>query len=220
MWYEHQLRKIGIDPDREIDWKIGYRYGSIRESWKMLLAGETDAAIVQNPFVPTLLEKGFNRLYDFIEETKPHGRPDRVTVARKSFIERNPELVKRYWKATIRGYQFVRIIPDTFPFQRFVEAKLRVNNPDESERTRDLRPVAIMEGYFLPLDGQLSAEGVWRILQEHQDGGVLSRSITRSDVEDVVRQELVQEAWAEVSQTDEIRRNLERLQPVVEKLGY
>ena len=84
--------------------EIGYRYGSMREAWKPLHAGETDAALVRNQFVPELLEKGFNKLYDFVEDSKPHGRPDRVTVARKSFIERNPELLKRYWKATIRGY--------------------------------------------------------------------------------------------------------------------
>jgi hypothetical protein len=167
-----------------------------------------------------LLERGFNELYNFVEEAKPHGRPERVTVARRSFIERNPELVKRYWKATIRGYQFMRIVPENFPFQRYVEAKLRVDNPDESERLRDLRPISVMEGAFHPLDGQLSAEGVWRILQEHQDGGVLSTEVKRLDVEELVRQELVQEAWAEISQTDEVKRNLERLQPVVEKLGY
>jgi hypothetical protein len=77
-----------------------------------------------------------------------------------------------------------------------------------------------MEGRFHPMDGQLSVEGVWRILQEHQDAGVLSPSITRADAEEVVRQELVNEAWAEVSQTDEVRRNIERLQPVIERVGY
>ena len=49
----------------------------------------------------------------------------------------NPELIKRYWKASIRAYQFMRI-KENFPFFRFVEAKLRVNNPDEAERSRDL----------------------------------------------------------------------------------
>jgi hypothetical protein len=220
MWYEHQLRRVGIDPDRDIEWKIGYQYGSIRDSWKALLAGETDAAIVENNFVPRMLEQGFNKLYDFVQDTKPHGRPDRVTVARKAFIKRNPELVKRYWKAAIRGYQFMRIVPEHFAFQRFVEAKLRVDNPDESERMRDLLSPPVMESYFVPLDGQLSHEGVWRILQEHQDAGVLSRAITRGDVDEVVQQGLVQEAWGEVSQTDEVKRNLERLQPVVERLGY
>jgi hypothetical protein len=141
-------------------------------------------------------------------------------VARKSFVERNPEIIKRYWKAAIRGYQFMRIVPEHFPFQRFVEAKLRVDNPDEAERMRDLRPLDVMEGRFHPMDGQLRIEGVWRILQEHQDAGVLSRSITRADAEEVVRQELVREAWAEVSQTDEVKRNIERLQPVIERVGY
>jgi hypothetical protein len=78
----------------------------------------------------------------------------------------------------------------------------------------------IMESAFFPLDGQLTVEGVWRILEEHQDAGVLSKTITRKDVEDVQRQELVQEAWQEIAQTDEVKRNLERLQPVVEKYGY
>ena len=156
-----------------------------------------------------MLEQGFNKLYDFVEDNKPYGRPDRVTVARKSFIARNAELVKRYWKAAIRGYHFMRIVPEHFPFERFVEAKLRVDNPDEAERMRDLRPLDVMEGRFHPMDGQLSAEGVWRILEEHEDAGVLSRSITRRDVDEVVRQELVQEAWVEVSQTDEAKRNLE-----------
>jgi hypothetical protein len=49
---------------------------------------------------------------------------------------------------------------------------------------------------------------------------MLSRAITRADVEEVIRQELVREAWSEVSQTDEVKRNLERLQRVVERLGY
>ena len=61
---------------------------------------------------------------------------------------------------------------------------------------------------------------MWRILQEHQDAGVLSKSMSRGDVEETVCQELVQEAWGELSQTDEVKRSLARLQPVVERLGY
>jgi len=77
MWIEHQLRQAGLDPEKDVEWKVGYRYGSMREAWKPLHAGETDAALVRNQFVPELLEKGFNKLYDFVEDSKPHGRPDR-----------------------------------------------------------------------------------------------------------------------------------------------
>jgi ABC-type nitrate/sulfonate/bicarbonate transport system substrate-binding protein len=220
LWWERQLRQVGIDPSKEVEWKIGYLYGSMREAWKPMLRGETDAAIVQNPWVPMLLEQGFNKLYDFDEETKNYGRPDRVTVARQSFIKRNPELIKRFWKAAIRGYHFMRIAPENFPFVRYVEAKLRTANPDESECMRDLTPQVMMETNFFPLDGQLTAEGVWRILEEHQDAGVLPKSITRSQVENMIWQDLVKEAWEEISQTDEVKRNLERLQPVVERVGY
>ena len=220
LWLERQMRLAGLDPDRDVEWKIGYKYGSMREAWKPLQAGQTDAAIVRNQWVPQLVEQGFNKLYDFVEDSKPHGRPDRVTVARKSFIERNPELIRRFWKATIRAYHNMRMIPESYPFRRYVEAKIRVNNPDESERMRDLVPIVMLESSFFPLDGQLSPAGVWRILEEHIDAGVLAKTVTRKDLDEVIRQELVQEVWQEMSQTDEIKRNLERLQPVIEKYGY
>jgi len=220
LWLERQMRLAGLDPDRDVDWKIGYKYGSMREAWKPLQAGDTDAAIVRNQWVPQLVEQGFNKLYDFVEDSKPHGRPDRVTVARKSFIERNPELIKRFWKATIRAYHQMRMIPENYPFRRYVEAKLRVDNPDESERMRDLVPIIMLESSFFPLDGQLSPEGVWRILEEHIDAGVLSKSVTRKDLDAMIQQDLVQEVWQEMAQTDEVKRNLERLAPVVEKYGY
>lgn len=219
LWWEHNLRGVGIDPS-EVKWKVGYKYGSMREAWKPLSAGETDAAIVNNPYVPMMQERGFTKLYDFVEDTKPHGRPDRVTVARKSFIERNPEIVKRYWKASIRGYQYVRIAPEHYPFFRFVEAKLRSNNPDVNEMMRDLNPVELLEGRFYPMDGQVSTEGIWRILQEHISAGLLAASTTREDVEKVCDQRLVREAWDEVSQTEEVRNNLKRLAPVIERIGY
>src|SRR5262245_37848790 len=132
----------------------------------------------------------------------------------------NPELIKRFWKAAIRGYHFMRVAPENYPFVSFVEASLRTTTTDEAECMRDLTPMVMIESQFFPIDGQRAAEGVWRILEEHQDAGALSKSITRADVEEVVQQDLVQEAWAEMSQTDEVKRNLERLQPVIERVGY
>jgi len=85
----------------------------------------------------------------------------------------NPELIKRFWKAAIRGYHFMRVAPENYPFVRFVEARLRTNNPDEAECMRDLTPMVMMESQFFPIDGQLAAEGVWRILEEHQDPGAV-----------------------------------------------
>ena len=45
---------------------------------------------------------------------------------------------------------------------------------------RDLLPDELMDDHFFPLDGQVSDEGVWRILEEHQSAGVLSQSIGRA----------------------------------------
>ena len=43
---------------------------------------------------------------------------------------------------------FMHIVPDDFAFQRYVEAKVRIDNPDEPERMRDLTPMVMMEGHF------------------------------------------------------------------------
>ena len=109
---------------------------------------------------------------------------------------------------------------ENFPFFRFVEAKLRVNNPDEAERSRDLFPMLLMDDHFFPLDGQVSRQGILRILEEHKSGGALPPTVGQADIDQVLRKELVEEAWLEVSQTDEVKRNLEILQPVIERVGY
>jgi hypothetical protein len=44
--------------------------------------------------------------------------------------------------------------------------------------------------------------------------------VRRADVDEVRRTELAEEAWAEISQTDEVKRNLERLQPVIARVGF
>jgi len=73
-------------------------------------------------------------------------------------------------------------IKENFPFFRFVEAKLRVNNPDQAERTRDLFPMMLMDDHFFPLDGQVSSQGIMRILDEHKSGGALPPTVGQADV--------------------------------------
>ena len=66
----------------------------------------------------------------------------------------------------------------------------------------------------------MSSQGILRILEEHKSGGALPPTVGQADVDQVLRKELVEEAWHEVSQTDEVKRNLEILQPVIERVGY
>lgn len=220
MWIEKELLKAGLDPERDVHWVIGYQFGSQREAAKPLHAGLTDAAIVQREHCAELLEEGFNKLHDFVEAHKPHGRPERVTVARKSFIDRNPEALKRFWRAQIRAYHYMRIVPEHFPFIRHCEAKLRVNNPDELERMRPLIPMELLESYFVPLDGQPTMQGLKALMEEYKEGKKIPKSFTWEDLKATLRLEHVQEAWEELQGRDEIKKNLERLAPVVERVGY
>jgi hypothetical protein len=121
----------------------------------------------------------------------------------------------------------MRIVPENFAFQRYVEAKLRVDNPEEAERMRDLTPMVMMEAHFFPSTdnsrptgcGTFSRNTSTRACSQSRSPH-LTKSITPSDVEELIHQDLLQEAWAEISATDEVKRNLERLQPVIERVGY
>ena len=70
----------------------------------------------------------------------------------------------------------------------------------------------LMDDHFFPLDGQVSSEGICAFSKNTKPAARLPSSLRRADVDEVRRTELVEEAWAEVSQTDEVKRNLEILQ--------
>lgn len=218
-WIEMQLRRVGLDPEKDVRWMVGWEYGSHRETARALRAGKVDAAMVQYEDVPGLLEEGFVKLFDLIRDY-PQGRPSRMTVARESFIKRNPELIKRYWKAAIRSYHFVRIVPEHYPFIRYCEAKLRTNNPDEQERMRPLKRMETWPSYHGSMNGQTTTEGLENVLAELKEFGKAPSSFTLGDLKGLLRMDLVQEAWDELQKTDEVKANLERLQPVIERLGY
>jgi hypothetical protein len=42
MWIEHQLRQARLNPEQDVQWKVGYRYGSMREASKPLHGGEKE----------------------------------------------------------------------------------------------------------------------------------------------------------------------------------
>ncbi|MBI2988221.1 MAG: ABC transporter substrate-binding protein [Deltaproteobacteria bacterium] len=216
---ELQLQKAGLDPSRDVEWVVGYKFGSNREAAGPLREGKTDAAIVRLDWVPQLQEDGFNKLVDFMQ-VYPHGRPARSTVARQSFIDRNPEIIKRYWKAAIRAYHFIRIVPDHYPFLRYCEAKLRTNNPDENEMQRNLRPMSMYESWHGSMNGQPSMQGLADHFQESKETGKVPESFTFEQLQTMLRLELVQEAWEELCQRDETKRNLERIQPLIERFGF
>ncbi|MBI2988222.1 MAG: ABC transporter substrate-binding protein [Deltaproteobacteria bacterium] len=219
LWLEWTVRKAGLNPQSDVQWVVGYQYGSAREAANPLREGKTDAAIVSLDWVPALLEEGFHQLFNFLEGY-PHGRPARLTVARQSFIDRNPEIIKRYWKAAIRAFQYMRIVPEHYPFLRYCEAKLRINNPDQHERMRQLKPMKMWEYYHGSMNGQPTIEGLEQHLDEVKGTGKLLPTVTLDDVQAVLRLEFVWEAWEELQPRDEIKRNLERLAPVIERYGF
>ncbi|MBI2988224.1 MAG: ABC transporter substrate-binding protein [Deltaproteobacteria bacterium] len=216
---ELQLRKGGLDPATDVEWVVGYKFGSNREAAGPLCEGKTDAAIVRIDWASKLQEEGFTKLVDFLE-VYPHGRPARLTVARQSFIDRNPEIIKRYWKAAIRAHHFIRIVPEHYPFLRYCEAKQRTNNPDENEMQRNLMPMSMYESWHSSMNGQPSMQGLADHLQESKETGKVPASFTFEQLQSMLRLELVQEAWEELCQRDETKQNLERIQPLIERFGF
>lgn len=207
------FKREGLDPQKDIMWMPGL-FGSARLAAQALREGKFDAAIVANQDVPQLLEEGFNKLFDY-SDIYPNGRLDRVLAPRGEAIRDHPELVKAFLKGMIRAYHFCRTQPENYAFVRYVEAKLRVDNPDEGERNRDLLPQSQLEAFPSPLDGKPSVKGLQMMLEEEKEIGTVPEAF---NLNSALRLELVNQAWDELKEY--IKASLKRLEPLIKKYGH
>ena len=144
-----------------------------------------------------------------------------MTVARKSFIERNPEADQALiGRQRFAAYHTMRIVPESFPFHATLKPRYGSTIRMSPSACAISCPSLCWKARFSRSTANSARKGSGASWKNIIDAGVLSKAVTRKDLDEVIRQELVQEVWQEMSQTEEVKRNLERLQPVVEKYGY
>jgi ABC-type nitrate/sulfonate/bicarbonate transport system substrate-binding protein len=91
-----------------------------------------DATMLSHPDITEALRTGMHALAD-MSEMKQASFPMNVMVARRSFLERNREMVKRFQQAYAEGvYQFMSSREKGFAV---LSKRLRVKNPKQIEET-------------------------------------------------------------------------------------
>lgn len=94
----HAVERYDLKPDKDV---IILQVGGQSERFAALRAGVVDAAIVSPPFNLVGRRLGFNDLIDMSESGVAYAHQQ--IVARKDFIERQPDLVLRFLRGTVEG---------------------------------------------------------------------------------------------------------------------
>ncbi len=92
------VERYDLKPERDV---IILQIGGQAERFAALRAGVVDAAIVSPPFNLVGRRLGFNDLIDMSEQGVPYAHQQ--IVARKDFLDRQPDLALRFLRATVEG---------------------------------------------------------------------------------------------------------------------
>lgn len=194
------LRKAGLNPEKDVIWLTGSRFHSQDNPMNALRSGEVDCVHVGSDDDPRALEReGFSILFD----SRVYGavsRPARVTVATQSVIEERREELEAYFRAIIRAYWF---IVDRERNGRYLDALVRRLRRSCLDVEESQRPsLESGGGSVLPFDGAPSVEGLEHLLKEARETGQVSPTL---ELKGVARLETVRRAFQSLQQREGLR---------------
>jgi ABC-type nitrate/sulfonate/bicarbonate transport system substrate-binding protein len=180
-------------------------------------SGRVECAPVPPWYAEDLRKEGCNALVSPAEQY-PDGRPERIIAATGRILEERPDLVKSFLKGLIRSYWFMRDMPKNYQVVNSLEKRLRLQSADPEERvvTKSSRTARDLEAMPFPIDGK--ASGFEDMLKEEERLGELNYEVPA--IKDVCAQDLVQEAYKELSERNELDAEHQRLRKIAERWGY
>lgn len=200
-WIRMLLRKVGVNPDKDVTWVIDAGYGSLDIVGPRIDRGDYDATPLTAHYKrPELFEvvrqAGYNILAER-SETYPKGLPDRVVTTTDRMLTQYPQIVKSVLKGIVRGYRFARDPKnaqkvrqmyltqdwgkDGFGWGKFDEKRL-------DEMVRSAR--------ILPPDGSVSLSGLDAMVDEYKAWGKIPKDFVK---EQVLRLDILREAVKELN---------------------
>jgi ABC-type nitrate/sulfonate/bicarbonate transport system substrate-binding protein len=208
------LQQAGLDAQSDVQWVTGI---GPENRLVGLIEGKIDAGLVTHggDRLAELQKAGLAVLQDF-SVAYPNGRPDRVIVSTNRVLEERREQVKAFLRAMLRTYWFVRDVRNFFYFQN-LEKRLRRQSPNHFEQTRPVHAKSLewMEKHqAYPVDGLATG------LEEYAKEMVALGDIKKVDLGRILRQDLMAEAFREMSAREDVAADLERARDVVKRLGY
>lgn len=204
-----QLRKAGLDPEKDVTWVTGSRFHAQDNPMETLRKGEVECVHLGSDDDPRDVEReGFTILFD----SRVYGslsRPSRITVGTRGVIEERREELEAYFRAIIRAYWF---IVDHERNGRYLDALVRrlrriCLDVEESQRPS----LESGGGSVLPFNGAPSVEGLGHILKEAKETGQISASL---DLKDILALDAVERAFQQLQQREDLTEEISRAKEV------
>jgi ABC-type nitrate/sulfonate/bicarbonate transport system substrate-binding protein len=213
-----QLRRVGIDPDREIEWLYNraFAYGHDAAHLDLLRQGHVEAMLSQPPHARVLEEEGYPVLLD-PWQVYGGARVDKVVVATGRTVERRADELTAFLRANVRAFWFMRDLAN-MPYLQDLEVRLRGrSHNDDEQRVRMLNRVEKVEGWALPISGGITRQAVAQIVDELVAAGELERPLA---VDDVLHDGPAAAAYAELTSRPALQAAHQRALAAVERWGY
>jgi NitT/TauT family transport system substrate-binding protein len=102
------LKRHGLEPEKDV---AIVQSGGTASILQALKAGRLGLAILSPPFKWMAEEAGFNRLGSQADDIAPQW-PKHVYIAKQSFIDQNPNTLKRFLRGHVEGLRLARRDPD------------------------------------------------------------------------------------------------------------
>ena len=208
------LQDAGVDPRSDVTWVTGYGPEMRLEP---LLKGAIDAGLISYADHIAELQKAGLVLVRNFSSSYPEGRPDRVIAASGRLLEERGDEVKAFLRGILRAYWFVRD-HRYFLYIQNLDRRLRRHSPNAHERKRPLRvrsPEWLEKHQPFPINGL--ATGLEQYATEMQVLGEIKGNI---DPKKAFRQELMQDAFAELTKREELAVEWQRVRDVAQRVGY
>lgn len=210
------LLKVGIDPQKEIEWVMdpAFAYSSTSEHADMLRSGKVDAITTSGSYLEELLQEGYPLLIDG-DAPERRKRPGRVIVATPQVVEHRSAELSAFLKANVRA-NWVWSDPAQFDYMYGAETRMRrdfTHNEDE-RKVRVVRRAPSAEDSLMPLDGRVDAKGLRAAIEEMQLLGELTEPL---EPEDFVRAEFMEHGFTELCQRASLKSEVARILEVVNR---
>ncbi|HEY3117680.1 MAG TPA: hypothetical protein VGK54_13135, partial [Chloroflexota bacterium] len=181
------LRKMGIDPESDIEW-IERRHTAYanEDEGELLRTGQVSLLSVDGPDADRLIQEGYPVLYDMDDYYKGlgHWPPGKVIVATKQTIEKRTEELTAFLRGNLHAYWFIQD-PANHAYMYELETRMRAATSNETERkVRMLRTEAprtprkgtLMAGHMV-MDGLVPRVALQTIIDDLVQYGGLDEPI-------------------------------------------
>jgi ABC-type nitrate/sulfonate/bicarbonate transport system substrate-binding protein len=190
------LRKLGIDPERDVTWLedplVGYGSPGVGD---LLRSGKvTVLPLNASPEVERLLSEGYHAVLDLGRFYLEHGAwpPGKVIVATKQTIENRGEELGAFLRANLRAFWFVQD-PSNHKYMFDLDTRLRQTtyNADERKlrmyeadgRTRhNAEQLGARAMGYMVMDGLVSREALADVIAGMVEAGELDHAVAVEDV--------------------------------------